>query len=34
MSNPLNWFEISVTDLARAKAFYSGMLRVGLLSPR
>jgi predicted enzyme related to lactoylglutathione lyase len=30
MSNALNWFEIPVTDLARAKAFYARMLQVEL----
>jgi predicted enzyme related to lactoylglutathione lyase len=28
MSNALNWFEIPVTDLARAKKFYDQMLQV------
>lgn len=26
MSNALNWFEIPVTDFARAKTFYEGLL--------
>jgi predicted enzyme related to lactoylglutathione lyase len=30
MSNALNWFEIPVTDLARAKAFYGRMLQIEL----
>ena len=28
--NPVNWFEIYVNDMARAKAFYEGVLGVGL----
>jgi predicted enzyme related to lactoylglutathione lyase len=27
MSNAVNWFEIPVTDLARAKSFYSAVLQ-------
>jgi uncharacterized protein len=30
MSNALNWFEIPVTDLARAKGFYSRILQADL----
>jgi len=30
MSNALNWFEIPVTDLARAKRFYGSVLRAEL----
>ncbi|HEY2291724.1 MAG TPA: VOC family protein [Thermoanaerobaculia bacterium] len=30
MSNALNWFEIPVTDLPRAKDFYSRILRADL----
>ncbi|MFL6234821.1 MAG: VOC family protein [Thermoanaerobaculia bacterium] len=30
MSNALNWFEIPVTDLARAKEFYSRILQADL----
>jgi uncharacterized protein len=30
MSNALNWFEIPVTDLPRAKAFYARMLQIEL----
>jgi predicted enzyme related to lactoylglutathione lyase len=26
MANPVRWFEIYVSDMARAKAFYEGML--------
>ena len=26
-SNPVNWFEISVTDLERAKKFYGAVLQ-------
>lgn len=28
--NPVGWFEIYVTDVARARAFYEGVLRVTL----
>jgi predicted enzyme related to lactoylglutathione lyase len=28
--NPVGWFEIPVTDMARAKAFYEAVLRVSL----
>ncbi len=28
MSNPVGWFEIHVKDMARAKAFYGGVLGV------
>jgi predicted enzyme related to lactoylglutathione lyase len=28
--NPVNWFEIPVSDLSRAKAFYEGVLGVQL----
>jgi predicted enzyme related to lactoylglutathione lyase len=28
--NPVNWFEIYVKDMARAKSFYQGVLGVGL----
>lgn len=30
MSNALNWFEIPVTDLARAKRFYGSLLQTEL----
>jgi uncharacterized protein len=30
MNNALNWFEIPVTDLARAKRFYSNVLQADL----
>lgn len=30
MSNAINWFEIPVTDLARAKRFYSNLLAAEL----
>jgi predicted enzyme related to lactoylglutathione lyase len=30
MSNALNWFEIPVTDLARAKSFYGSVLQAEL----
>ena len=30
MNNPVNWFEISVNDMARARAFYEGLLGVPL----
>ena len=30
MSNALNWFEIPVTDLARAKRFYATLLQADL----
>jgi predicted enzyme related to lactoylglutathione lyase len=30
MSNALNWFEIPVTDLARAKRFYGSLLQADL----
>lgn len=30
MSNPIGWFEIYVDDMARAKAFYQGLLGVEL----
>jgi predicted enzyme related to lactoylglutathione lyase len=30
MNNPVGWFEIYVNDMARAKAFYQGMLGVTL----
>jgi predicted enzyme related to lactoylglutathione lyase len=30
MSNALNWFEIPVTDLARAKRFYGSLLQAEL----
>ncbi len=30
MSNPIGWFEIYVEDMARAKAFYEGVLGVAL----
>jgi predicted enzyme related to lactoylglutathione lyase len=30
MSNPVGWFEISVNDMARAKAFYEGVFGVKL----
>jgi predicted enzyme related to lactoylglutathione lyase len=30
MSNALNWFEIPVTDLARAKSFYGSVLQTEL----
>jgi predicted enzyme related to lactoylglutathione lyase len=30
MSNALNWFEIPVTDLARAKSFYGSVLQADL----
>jgi predicted enzyme related to lactoylglutathione lyase len=29
-ANPVNWFEIYVQDMARAKAFYEGVLQVTL----
>ena len=30
MSNPVNWFEISVCDMARARAFYEGVFGLKL----
>lgn len=30
LSNPVNWFEIPVTDIARAKAFYEAALEIEL----
>lgn len=30
MSNPIGWFEIYVNDMARARAFYEGVLGVAL----
>ena len=30
MKNPVNWFEIHVADMARAKKFYEGVLGVQL----
>lgn len=30
MSNPVGWFEISVNDMTRAKAFYEGVFGVKL----
>ncbi len=33
MANALNWFEIPVADMDRAKAFYSTVLDVELQSP-
>lgn len=30
MANPINWFEIPVTDMARAKKFYESVLGVEL----
>ncbi|MBX9960353.1 MAG: VOC family protein [Burkholderiaceae bacterium] len=30
MNNPVGWFEIYVNDMARAKAFYQGLLGVEL----
>jgi predicted enzyme related to lactoylglutathione lyase len=30
-ANPVNWFEIPVTDLARAKAFYTKVLAVEIV---
>lgn len=30
MNNPVGWFEISVNDMARARAFYEGVLGVQL----
>jgi predicted enzyme related to lactoylglutathione lyase len=30
MSNALNWFEIPVTDLARAREFYAKVLQAEL----
>ena len=30
MNNPVGWFEIHVNDIARAKAFYEGVLGVTL----
>lgn len=30
MANPVNWFEIYVQDMPRAKAFYESVLGVGL----
>lgn len=32
MNNPVGWFEIYVNDMARAKAFYQGVLGVELTS--
>lgn len=32
MNNPVGWFEIYVNDMARAKAFYQGLLGVELTS--
>ena len=32
-SNPINWFEIPVTDIARAKAFYESILDTELAPP-
>ena len=31
MKNAINWFEISVTDFARAKKFYETMLGVEIM---
>jgi len=33
-SNPVNWFEIPVSDMARAKAFYEDVLGVTLTENR
>ena len=32
MNNPVSWFEIYVNDMARARAFYQGVLGVELTS--